>query len=164
MTQTCPCLCGHPMHRGVVCECGCPRAAPDYVAGSAVELAALPEYLREPRVVQLTKWQDDVAAQLRYVGPSRPGRTREGHETARECVYCLGKFESPRSHAETCSGACKQARSVALRYETDEEVPSPVFRREVFSQERRLATGFGMMTPGECFVADMRVRALARGR
>lgn len=100
-----------------------------------------------------------MAVQLRYRGPPRPGKARVQDSVV--CEYCQGTFLG-RSHAKTCSGACRQARNKALRYATDEDVPEPIFRREEFSVERRNATGYGLMTARESYEADMRVRQAAR--
>lgn len=74
---------------------------------------------------------------------------------ARPCAYCLGWYRPARAHAVTCSGACRQARSVALR---TEEPLTPPWRAETWSADRAAATGWGGLTPREQYAADVRVR------
>lgn len=155
----CPCLCGCPCHLRAVCPCGCPSWSPDYVAAASAELAQLPDEARKAREAQLRAASEDMANQLRYRGPPRPGKARV--EVERTCEYCLGTFHG-RKHAKTCSGACRQARSKALQYETDADVPGPLFRREEFSAERLRATGYGWLLVNESYQADLRVRRIAR--
>jgi hypothetical protein len=82
--------------------------------------------------------------------------------TIARCVYCLGFFEADRAHAETCSGACRQARFAALALTPEELVDlRPWARRHTFSPEREAATGLGGMTATATWEADNRVRALA---
>lgn len=76
----------------------------------------------------------------------------------RRCVYCLGFFDG-RAHAETCSPACRKARSVALK--ADEVAIRPAFRRTVYSPERAAATGFGTMRAVDQYHADLRARLAA---
>lgn len=78
---------------------------------------------------------------------------------ARVCTYCLGAFEG-RADADTCSTACRQAKSRALRTDYVEPASSDR-RRTTYSPERAAATGFGTLTGREQYEADLRVRAAA---
>lgn len=85
--------------------------------------------------------------------PKPPTPTR----TAR-CSYCLGFFQTRRSHAETCSAACRQAVCRALE---GEDVVTPALREDHWSKERADATGWGTVTATEAWQADLRVRFAA---
>ena len=74
----------------------------------------------------------------------------------RQCVYCLGMFAG-REDAETCSAACRKARSDAR----DGDLLLPFERRYTFSPERERATGWGAMSPRDSFHADIRARLAA---
>lgn len=74
------------------------------------------------------------------------------------CHYCEGPFPPARSDAKTCSGACKMATHRAVKAEF---VTPAIFRRDANSDERKAATGWGIMTPMESEFADYRVRAAA---
>ena len=67
-------------------------------------------------------------------------------------------FLPERGHRKTCSGACKVAKHRALKLASDADIVQPWLRRECYSQERKNATGFGLMTRRELYEADMRVR------
>lgn len=160
MNADCPCQCGHALHfRGACSECGCPRSAPDYLAAALAsgELASLPEGARDARRELLRSWNAQIAEQLGYTGPPRPGKTHNEHRTRCVCAYCGQPFAAVRSHAETCSGACRQALSVARRYADEADVPPASTRRETFSTERAARTGSGLMSATECYEADVRV-------
>lgn len=156
------CLCGHQLHLGGACgTCGCQKAAPDYVADAeasgVIEHAADPDdYRRLLRV-----WQEQVAASLGYV-PMGSGNTQVRNRRTRRCAYCGQAFQAPRSHARTCSGACRQARSQALRLDCDADVMPASCRRETYSDERARATGYGLLTEAQCYAADLRVRRAHR--
>ena len=74
------------------------------------------------------------------------------------CAYCLGLFTAKRAHATTCSGACREAMSRALKAT---ELDRPCLRRETWSAARKQATGYGLMTRRAAYEADRRVRLLA---
>lgn len=74
------------------------------------------------------------------------------------CVYCLGFFEG-RADAETCSGACREARRAALQ--ADDVSIRPWARRETYSAERAKATGWGAMMARAAYYADLRMRLAA---
>ena len=71
------------------------------------------------------------------------------------CTYCLGYFNG-RDGAETCSDACRKARSDAPRH--DEVVMRPSTRRDSYSLQRAQATGFGTVTAGDAVRHDNRIR------
>lgn len=158
MTAPCPCLCGHDAHLHATCSCGCATYSPDYVlaAERSGELAALsPERAAERRAT-LKEWTAEMSLQLRYQGPPRPGKRRADALVERVCAYCQGTFKG-RKHAKTCSGACRQAFSRAVHYESDSDVLMSFERDDTFSRERAIATGCGLMTAKECYEADIRV-------
>ena len=155
----CPCLCGCPAHQRAVClDCGCGVYAPDYVAGAKLE----GEVLTKEREATLKAWSRDVAEQLGHTGRPRPGVTGDDNRIQRKCDYCRGLYRVGRSHSRTCSGACRQAVSVALAYDDDVDVPGPLLRHVVFSKERARATSYGTMTASAACRADLRIRRWAR--
>lgn len=76
------------------------------------------------------------------------------------CTYCLGWFEPSRSDGRWCSGACRTATCRALDLPDWAHASSPYIRQESFAEDRKAATGWGLMTRGECYLADLRVRIL----
>lgn len=162
--SACPCLCGHAWHTGPCPTCRCPVASPDYVAQATAELPPGTDVKARLVVVFLDRCkasQESVARQLGYMGP--PKRGAAAPITLR-CDYCGFEFRSQRAHAETCSTACRQARSIAFKFRTDADVPSPPFRHDTYSEERYSATGFGGMSAQESYDADIAVRARERAR
>lgn len=81
----------------------------------------------------------------------------------RLCPYCLGMFTPARADAVTCSGDCRMAVSRALAYESYADVPAACLRRDTGGQQRREATGFGLVTASEGYQADLRVRVIIGG-
>lgn len=156
----CSCLCGCACHVGRGCEaCGCAVYAPDYVAGAR----ARGDDMTADYVARLTGAQTDLARSLGHQG--RPGRGSKAADCrpVRRCYYCRGRFRaSAAREAVTCSGACRQALSVALALESDVDILPGACRRTTFSKERAAATGFGLMTTTEAVRADRRARRWAR--
>jgi hypothetical protein len=146
-----PCKCGHELHRGQACEsCACAVSCPDY-AEAARRVG------REPTSAEIDATADMVI-QVRWRDPG--GET----VTERVCAYCLGTFLATRGHRRTCSPACRVARHRALKLAADADVPSPVVRRDCFAEDRRRATGYGLMTATEMWRADLRVRSEAAAK
>lgn len=158
-TGLCPCLCGCPSHSRVVCAgCGCDTYVPDYVAGSEASGLVLTPAVRKA----LAQSSKDLALQLGHTGRPGAGRTAVSKRQKRKCTYCRGRFLPARPDARTCSGACRQARSLALSYEDDVDVPGPWFRHAVYSRDRALATGFGVITAQDGVRCDLRIRRAVR--
>lgn len=88
----------------------------------------------------------------------RPPRRPASPSRLARCSYCLGFFQTRRSHAETCSAACRQAVCRALE---GEDVVTPSLREDHWSKERADATGWGTVTATEAWQADLRVRFAA---
>jgi hypothetical protein len=76
------------------------------------------------------------------------------------CPYCLGVYAPRRRDAVYCSGPCRTAACRAIALESYAYVESPLVREESHAPERRAATGWGLLTRRECYLADLRVRAL----
>jgi hypothetical protein len=132
--------------------------APDYVAGATARGDVMtPEY---------TKWlrdaQDDLAKQLGHLGRPGQGKTAIDGRPLVRCHYCGGRFRSSRPDTLTCSGACRQAFSLALSYEDDVDLPPASVRRSSYSRERALVTGFGFVNQSEGLHDDLRARRWAR--
>lgn len=143
-----PCLCGHALHLGGKCAhgtCRCATSCPDYVAHAVATGQPVTPELR---------WYTE---QNKVAFGWRPTNARKAR-----CTYCDGKFWTTRKHARTCSGACRVAYHRALQHESDVDVPSAAARSECYAHDRADATGFGLMTAGEQYAADMRVRKQAR--
>lgn len=137
-----PCQCGHRHASGGCPECDCASYCPDYVAQA-----------REAGVEPSTMAKASTVAVRESIRWTRPGLTEH------TCTYCRGQFRSPRSHARTCSGACRVALHRALAHDDDHEVPGPALRRDCYARDRAVATGRGLLTRGEQYEADIRVRA-----
>lgn len=153
--SSCPCLCGHAYHGRREClECGCPSAAPDYVAGAELTGAFVghPDPANYRRLLEAST--ASVASQLGYVGPSGRGR---GAGRLSTCRYCLGQFRATRSHAITCSGSCREALRVARSYPSEVDIPGAWARNDTWSEDRRNATGCGTVTAVEGYGHDRRV-------
>lgn len=153
-----PCLCGHPFHFGVACSvegCSCVRGAPDFVSGARDELARLSPDARAVRESELRKHTKAMAVLLGYRGPET---------TLLFCAYCKLSFVSWRSHATTCSGACRQALSVARGYECEADIPSAWQRHDSYSAERAGATGTGTITAAEGYALDLQAWQAWRAR
>lgn len=73
----------------------------------------------------------------------------------RACRYCLGEYEARRADSQCCSPACRQAVRAALR---DRDPLPASCRRSTYSPERARATGYGLVTAGEAWQHDRRIR------
>jgi hypothetical protein len=116
----------------------------------------MPEPGRSRSTADIRQMQEEAARALHYRGP--PGRGKAAELVEVTCTYCHEPFKATRADTATCSGACKQAVSVALAYESDAEVPTAAFRRDHYSKPRALATGYGTVTAQEGYEHDLRVR------
>lgn len=158
--KPCPCLCGCPCHVGRGCEaCGCTVYAPDYVAGTK----ARGDPMTKAYEARLRALSSEMARQLGHEGRPGRGSTAADGRPVRRCSYCRGHFRaSGAREAVTCSGACRQALSVALAYEDDVDILPGICRRTTFSKERAAATGYGLMTTTDAVRADLRARRWVR--